>query len=206
MNKEVVVCFSSGHDSFYCLSEAIETYGNENVLCLIFEYGQTNALEICNAVDACKDIGVDFEVIKLPDMKREGNKRQDVSSQYYPARNLVFLSVASSVAEQLGAEFVYIGVCREDNYSFPDCRLEFVDKFDSLYKTAYGNVSVVAPCLYRTKKETYDLLMQSSIAQQYLKYTYSCYNNSSEPFYDRKGCGSCQACLSLKRNIFDAAE
>ncbi len=203
MSKEVVVCFSSGHDSFYCLLEAIERYTKERVLCLIFEYGQTNVLEIQKAIDACKDIGVDFEVIKLPDMKMEGNRRQDVSSQYYPARNLVFLSVASSVAEQLDVKYVYIGVCSEDNVSFPDCRIEFIGKFDDLYKLAYGDISVIAPCLSRTKKETYDLLMQSGIAQQYLKYTYSCYNNSSEPFYDRKGCGTCSACLSLKRSIFD---
>lgn len=200
--SKTLVLFSAGHDSFYCLMKAVQDKGKENVKCLIFDYGQTNPYEIESAVEAVTEFEVDHVVVKLPKVK-SGSELPDVSPNYYSSRNLVFLSIGTSVAENEGCATVYIGVCKEDSSLFPDCRQDFISKFQATRDAAYGKVSVLTPCLIVSKLESYNELMNSELASLYKKYTYSCYNNSLEPFMDRKGCGYCGACLSIKKGIFN---
>ena len=52
--------------------------------------------------------------------------RTDIPVTYVPARNMVFLSVAASYAEALGAQDIFIGVSQVDYSGYVDCRAEFI--------------------------------------------------------------------------------
>ena len=55
---------------------------------------------------------------------------------YVPARNTVFLSYALAWAEVLGADDIFIGVNALDYSGYPDCRPEFLERFEALAEVA----------------------------------------------------------------------
>jgi len=83
-----------------------------------------------------------------------------VHSMYVPARNLVFLSVAVSWAESMGASEVWYGA----NYTsklngFPDCTQDFVYKMNELLRVSLSRpVQVCAPLLGLTKEQVWEEL------------------------------------------------
>jgi len=201
MSKSLVL-FSSGHDSFYCLLKARQE--NEEVECITFDYGQPNKNELHFSKTVCDQLGIKQHVVHLPSLMKDRNKKKDVSSQYYPGRNLIMLSIATAIAEQINASSVYAGFCSEDSESFPDCRIDFIDQFRAVQTTGYSEIKVITPCIDKKKSETYNELLATPLAEIYLANTYSCYNNSLDLFFSTKGCGVCAACLVNKKEIFDA--
>ena len=53
---------------------------------------------------------------------------------YVPARNLMFLSIALSWAETIGASTIFIGVNAIDFSNYPDCRPQFIEAFNHVSK------------------------------------------------------------------------
>ncbi len=53
-----------------------------------------------------------------------------------PARNLVLLSLATSYAEVVGADDVYLGITAADYSGYPDCRPEFLEAFSRVANRA----------------------------------------------------------------------
>ena len=62
--------------------------------------------------------------------------REEIPSTYVPARNLVFLSIATAVAEARGIRDLWIGVNALDYSGYPDCRPEFIQAFEVLANLA----------------------------------------------------------------------
>ena len=138
-----VVLLSGGLDSATCLALA----RREGFEChaLTFDYGQRHKAEIecarriagqlgaASHTEYSLDVGpfagssltTDDDVPK--DTAEPGTG--DIPSTYVPARNLVFLSIATAFAETLDAGDVFIGVNAVDYSGYPDCRPDFVDAF-----------------------------------------------------------------------------
>ena len=76
-----------------------------------------------------------------------------------PARNLMFLSIALSWAETIGASTIFIGVNAIDFSNYPDCRPQFIEAFNHVSKlgtkTGHMNqaIRVEAPLIQLSKKE-----------------------------------------------------
>ena len=202
--KKAVVLFSGGLDSTTVLVYAMKQ--GYDVYPLTFSYGQRHVIEIKQSERTLEKYGLlnrqtVFSIDLTPFVNCSLiNKNLEVPefaenripSTYVPSRNIIFLSIASGMAETLGAEKIFIGVNSVDYSGYPDCRPEFVDAFNKTIAvgTKQGvesGIEVVAPILNMSKKEIIELGM--SLGVDY-SLTHSCYNPTS----DGLSCGVCDSC------------
>ena len=84
----------------------------------------------------------------------------DIPSTYVPARNTVFLSIALAKAETIKAFDIFIGVNAIDYSGYPDCRPEFISKFEDMMnvatKDAVQNIGKYTICLLYTSPSPRD--------------------------------------------------
>lgn len=142
----------------------------------------------------------------VPKDRSHAEMVHDIPVTYVPARNLVFLSLATALAESLTASDVFIGVNAVDYSGYPDCRPEFIRSFEhtAVLATKAGvegsSLRVHAPLVNMSKAEI--ILRGTRLGVDYAL-THSCY----DPIV-RDGvvlaCGRCDSC-ALRREGFAAA-
>ncbi len=203
-SKKAVVLFSGGLDSTTVLVYAMKQ--GYDVYPLTFSYGQRHVIEIKQSERTLEKYGLlnrqtvfsidltPFVNCSLINKKLEVPEFAEnrIPSTYVPSRNIIFLSIASGLAETLGAEKIFIGVNSVDYSGYPDCRPEFVDAFNKTIAvgTKQGvesGIKVEAPILNMSKKEIIELGM--SLGVDY-SLTHSCYNPTPEGL----SCGVCDSC------------
>ncbi len=163
-----VILLSSGMDSAVCASVAREQY---RLAFLHVQYGQKSAnkelecfQKLCEffkpekvliaEAHFLKEIGgssLTVEEIPIPEDEEEG-----IPSTYVPFRNGIFLSIAASWAEAIGAKKIFIGVNQVDFSGYPDCRDTFIEVFNQAIKEGTKpetQIEIEAPLLYLSKKE-----------------------------------------------------
>ena len=212
---KAVVLLSGGLDSATILYIA-KDLGYE-LHALSFDYGQRHVRELESAKAIGKKAGVvSHQVISLgisqwggsslTDMSQE-LKKGDIDSEsipdtYVPARNMIFLSVAASMAEAIGAQDIFIGVSQLDYSGYVDCRAEFIDAMEAAINK--GTVCAVeddrpiklhTPLINMTKSE--EVILGDKLGVDY-SITWSCYEGGAKP------CGECDSCL-LRQKAFDEA-
>lgn len=203
--EKAVVLLSGGLDSCTCMAVAkSKGYG---VYPISFNYHQRHSIELEGAKKIAAFYGVKRHLIietnmdaiggsALTDKKIEvpegDTHRTDVPDTYVPARNLIFLSYAVGYAEVLGASHVYIGVNSVDYSGYPDCRPEFIQRFQELsdYATTATavkgkHITIETPLQNLSKAEIVKLGVK--LGAPY-KFTHSCYKGGE------KACGVCDSC------------
>jgi len=125
-----------------------------------------------------------------------------IPSTWVPARNHIFLAVASGYAEVVGASVIYIGVSQVDYSGYPDCRAEFLEAYQRAADLASKqfveegrSIPVVAPLLHLSKAGTVRLGLALGVDYGL---TWSCYQGGESP------CGVCDSCR-LRAEAFAAA-
>jgi 7-cyano-7-deazaguanine synthase len=116
-------------------------------------------------------------------------ERSATESTIVPSRNMVFISILSSIAESLGIDTIAIGVQtnKEGNSQYPDCRPEFIQAMCISVKLASANkVSLINPLGYFNKTDILKLAIDLKIP---LHFTRTCYGTKE------KACGRCAACV-----------
>jgi 7-cyano-7-deazaguanine synthase len=203
-SKKAVVLFSGGLDSTTVLVYAMKQ--GYDVYPLTFSYGQRHAIEIKQSERTLEKYGLTprqtvFSIDLTPfvncslintNLEVPEFAENRIPSTYVPSRNIIFLSIASGMAETLGAEKIFIGVNSVDYSGYPDCRPEFIEAFNRTIAvgTKQGvesGIKVEAPILNMSKKEIIELGM--SLGVDY-SLTHSCYN----PTPDGLSCGVCDSC------------
>ena len=127
---------------------------------------------------------------EIPKYSKFDNENR-IPSTYVPARNLVFLSIAVSIAESMGADAVFIGVTAVDYSGYPDCRPEFIEAFGkaSMLATKRGMenrpITIETPLLYMNKAEIIKTGLKLGLDYSL---TWSCYEGGEKP------CGRCDSC------------
>lgn len=202
-NKKCVVLLSGGLDStttlFYVLHK------NFDPVCLIFDYKQRHKKEIVSAVNIAEYLKLKYYLVKISfpwkgssllDKKLDipqsnKNKYTSIPSTYVPARNLIFLSYAVSLAETINARYIFYGANQIDYSGYPDCRQVFIKMLQKTIEvgTKAGvegkKIKIVAPLINYDKGEIVKLAIKLKVP---LSLTWSCYKGGKKP------CGRCDAC------------
>jgi len=124
--------------------------------------------EVCNACEIPEDeqpcnsaVGTEVTADNLADLHKNidtalseqgyspSNKGPTIGNQpssfdsslpdsFVPGRNLIFLSVAASLAANLGCDEIWTGVCQTDYSGYPDCREGFIGALQLATNAALG--------------------------------------------------------------------
>ncbi len=212
--KKAVVLLSGGLDSQITLQLALSQH--YDVFALSFDYGQRHAREMDAAIAIAQKAGINHQIVtmKLGGIAKSSLTQSDIAVEagdlekssipntYVPARNMIFLSVAASFAESVGAQDIFIGVSEVDYSGYVDCRESFIDAMEAAINQ--GTVCAVeenrpikihAPFIHQTKKEEILLGQQLSVD---FSLSWSCYLGGDKP------CKQCDSCL-LRMKAFKEA-
>jgi queuosine biosynthesis protein QueC len=170
----------------------------KKVLPLFLDYGQhfkdteLNSLKKLLPIEFKEYIRViDIKDIYLGSKSRmimEPNLWEDdvvADDLYLPYRNLLFLSIAASVAQTEGITEVYSAFINSNHAKEIDCSKEFFDNLGGLLES-YGSISIQMPFRFYSKKDVADLGITLGVP---IAETFSCQASSSVH------CGVCPNCV-----------
>ncbi len=209
-----VVLVSGGLDSATVLALARER--GFDCYALTLDYGQRHRLELEAAQRVARAVGVAGHRTVTLDLGQFGGSaltdpRVPVPDQptagipatYVPARNTVFLAIALSWSEALGAMDIFIGANAVDYSGYPDCRPEYIEAFERLANVATragverGGIHIHAPLIRMTKAQIIQCGMKLGVDYAL---TLSCY----QPGEHGAPCGVCDACRLRAKGFQEA--
>lgn len=208
MTKAVVI-LSGGLDSTTCMGYA--RAAGHQLFPITFDYGQRHQIELTCAKKVAAHYGAtEHKTVRLDFLRQiggsaltddtvevpQGGVSDDIPVTYVPGRNLLFLSMAASYAEVIGASAIYIGVNALDYSGYPDCRPEFIESVQqtiALGTKAGVNghaISIETPLVHLRKADIVRKGMDMGVPYEL---TTSCYLGGEV------ACGTCDSCrLRLK--------
>ncbi|MFS0671663.1 7-cyano-7-deazaguanine synthase [Ornithinibacillus sp. 179-J 7C1 HS] len=205
VNYDVLLLMSGGLDSTTLAYDLLTQ--NKTVLPIFLDYGQhfkdrelesllkviprplKSHLRIINIRDIFEYSS--SKMINEPNLWLDNINSDDL---YLPYRNLLFLSIASSIAQSLKIKEVYAAFINSNHAKEIDCSKEFFDNLGSLLKE-YGTVDIQLP--YRELNKT-DVINKGIKLKVPMALTYSCQANSQVP------CGICPNCVDRESAISSA--
>jgi 7-cyano-7-deazaguanine synthase len=172
---------------------------------LTFDYGQRHHRELDAAARIAAEVGVRQQQIVRLNLGAWGGSSltgdgeiptepsgDTIPSTWVPARNHIFLAIASGYAEVVGASVIYIGVSQVDYSGYPDCRGEFIEAYQRAADLASKqfveqgiSIPVQAPFLHLPKSGVVRLGLALGVDYGL---TWTCYQDGETP------CGVCDAC------------
>ena len=209
-NRKALILFSGGLDSTTVLHHALSN--GYDCIALTIDYNQRHSYEIKSSQEYLKQENIDGLVFKIDLSQIGGSALTDndlkvpIENQpgspitYVPARNTIFLSIASAYAEKLSIPEIFIGVNQIDYSGYPDCRPEFVDSIQNTINlgTKVGvdgnSILINTPLINMSKREIIRYGIEMGI--DYSR-TVSCYQLDSEG----RACGKCDSCKFRKEGF-----
>ena len=210
VDKKAIVLFSGGLDSTTVLHHAIsEGY---KCLALTIDYNQRHNYEIQSSQNYLNHYDIDGLIFKIDLTQIGGSALTDekidvpiatddeIPITYVPARNTIFLSIASAYAEKYKIYDIFIGVNQIDYSGYPDCRPEFIKSIQTSINlgTKSGvngsDIRINTPLINMSKKEI--IKYGYNLGIDYSK-TVSCYQLDNEG----RACGKCDACNFRKEGF-----
>lgn len=208
---KAVILLSGGLDSstvlYQAKAEGYECFG------LSFDYQQRHRQELKAAIAVAQTLGVEHQVISfdlrswggsaltdnqipLPHHRSLAEMADQIPVTYVPARNTIFLSFALAYAEAIAAQQVYIGVNSLDYSGYPDCRPDYIQAMQEVFRlgTRQGRegeaIQIQTPLISLKKTEIIQLGNRLGVPWEK---TWSCYAQAEA---DRRpvACGVCDAC------------
>jgi len=213
-----LVLFSGGQDSATCLAWALDRF--PLVETVGFDYGQRHIVELAcrgtflNALrerypkwsrrlgdDHVLDLGL---IRTLGDSALTGDSEiamaaSGLPTTFVPGRNILFLTVAATLAYRRGLRVLVGGMCETDYSGYPDCRDDTLKALQVALNLGMNKRFVIeTPLMWLDKAATWKLaaaLAGPGFVELIVEHTHSCYigdraNRHSWGY----GCGNCPAC------------
>jgi len=225
-----LVLFSGGQDSTTCLAWALQRY--ERVETIGFDYGQRHAIELdvrapvlakMRALSATWDqrLGedhlIDLSLIsRISDTALTSNveiamQANGLPNTFVPGRNLLFMTVAATVAYRRGLNVLVGGMCETDFSGYPDCRDDTMKALQVALNLGMATrLKVETPLMWIDKKQTWQLAEQcggQALVDLIRFETHTCYlGERGAPHAWGHGCGKCPACELRARGYAQYAQ
>ena len=122
----------------------------------------------------------------------------DIPSTYVPFRNTHLIAIATSWAETIKAQAIFIGAVEQDSSGYPDCRQKYFQIFEQLIEEGTRpdtHISLKTPIIELKKSA---IIRKALELNAPLHLTWSCYQESGE------ACGLCESCLLRLRGFHEA--
>jgi len=225
--KLAVVLLSGGLDSATSLASA-RASGFRSIT-LAIDYGQRHRVELAAAELVSRQLGaLEHRLVKLdlrtiggsaltadiavPKDRSEKAIGEGVPVTYVPARNLIFLSIATGLAEVVGARDIFVGVNAIDYSGYPDCRPEFIESFarTANFGTRVGTDAIAGNGTGFAIHTPLSALGKADIIRLGVKLgvdyalTTSCYDPRSDSSPVPIACGHCDSCQLRRRGFAEA--
>lgn len=198
-----------------CVTAAIAREESDELVFLHISYGQrTEARErrafndIADFYDVEKRLDISIEHLakiggsSLTDDEMAVTEADldsnEIPTSYVPFRNANMLAIATSWAEVIGANAIYIGAVAEDSSGYPDCRPEFFEAFQKTIDAGTKpetRIEIRTPIIHLSKAE---IVKKGIELNAPLHLTWSCYRS------DELACGTCDSC-ALRLRGFERA-
>jgi len=213
MGSKAIILVSGGMDS--CVTAAMACAENESLAFLHISYGQrTEARERRAFNDIADHYGVEKRLdISIEHLAKIGGSSltdesiavteadltaTEIPTSYVPFRNANMLAIATSWAEVIGANAIYIGAVAEDSSGYPDCRPEFYTAFQQTIDTGTKpdtQIEIRTPIIQLSKAE---IVKKGIELNAPLHLPWSCYRSED------LACGTCDSC-ALRLRGFEQA-
>ncbi|MDJ0677318.1 MAG: 7-cyano-7-deazaguanine synthase QueC [Calothrix sp. MO_167.B42] len=204
---KAVILLSGGLDSSTVVYQAL--VDGYQAYAISFDYQQRHRQELQSALAIAKAAGVvehqviSFDLrqwggsaltdnsIDLPQGRDLEEMGQNIPITYVPARNTIFLSFALGYAESINAQRVYIGVNAVDYSGYPDCRPDYIQAMQEVFRLGTkqgreGNpINIHTPLINLKKTEIIQLGNKLGVPWEL---TWSCYAGGDV------ACGICDSC------------
>jgi 7-cyano-7-deazaguanine synthase len=212
--SKIAICLvSGGMDS--CVTAAIAGKENDEIAFLHISYGQRTERrerkafnDIADFYGVTRRLDVSIEYLariggsSLTDQSIEVTEAnlesREIPTSYVPFRNGNMLSIATSWAEVLGANRIYIGAVAEDSSGYPDCRPEFYEAFEKAIDKGTKpetRIEIRTPIIHLSKA---DIVQKGINLDAPLQLSWSCYRSED------LACGTCDSC-ALRLRGFERA-
>ena len=156
------------------------------------DYGQkVAAAERLAAAQVCKELGIQHETLTVDcgelgsgDLAHADASAHATTSDWWPYRNQLLITLAGMRAISREVEMLYIGTVKCDGASHRDGALEFVTRVDGLMAYQEGGLRVTAPAIEQT---TVELVRMAAVPAGLLAWAHSCHKADI-------ACGNCRGC------------
>ncbi|MBH9551684.1 7-cyano-7-deazaguanine synthase QueC [Inhella gelatinilytica] len=216
--RTALVLFSGGQDSTVCLAWALSRFAR--VETLGFDYRQRHRIELdCRQTvraeiqrqfpewaarlgeDHVLDLGLLAQISDCALTQERAIELQanGLPNTFVPGRNLLFLTLAATVAYRRGATVLVGGMCETDFSGYPDCRDNTIKAQQVALSLGLDSaMTIETPLMFLTKAQTWGLsesLGGGALNDLIIEHTHTCYLGERGTLHAwGHGCGHCPAC------------
>lgn len=172
-NLDLVILFSGGADSIALLELAKEF--EKTPYCIMIDYQQLHMQELYVAETYLKRNSIPFQIVKLHDLGIDSgltgsgvkDRFEGVHEMHVPSRNLMFVGIAASVAENSDIDTIWYGADWSDYLNqFPDCMQEWFGRVNKVLEVNGPKpIKLEAPLSGWTKEDIITFLKKRGIAE-----------------------------------------
>jgi 7-cyano-7-deazaguanine synthase len=214
---KAVLILSGGLDSS-TLAYWLKANGYNEIICVTFDYGQKQIIELKSAAAIAKNLGAEHRVIDLSFIKEFLSKssssltnpsisvpsgeytKDNMQSTVVPNRNSMMLTMAWTIACVERANVLAYGAHGGDHYIYPDTRPDYFNAINLSLRlgtkdSRADNLNLIAPFITWDKAEIIRTGYKLNVP---FAQTWTCYEGCEIH------CGICGACSERKKGFTTA--